>query len=213
MHVGMLAHQFFNGIDGVQPPRPEVLVVPGVFADSDGEPFTFKFKDVLAFGRSEIALLIEDVVKGQQHLLLPKDDASSVDQNGEVDGWFSGAVGRPQRDPGEDSNRKLCSELLEICDGSLTAGEKGSFVQEVSGGITGDGKLRKDDEPCLPGNSVSNGIFELMVICRKIPDGGVGLGERNLHRISVNEHKYARCKASEQNSYLNCLYATIVLSL
>ena len=47
---GMLAHELFHGIDRVEPARPEVLVVPGILADGDGEANAFEF-DHLSAGR------------------------------------------------------------------------------------------------------------------------------------------------------------------
>ena len=65
-----LAHQVFDGVGRIQTVGPEILVVPGVFADGDGQPFAFKIDYALARCRGEVALLVEDVVKGQEHLVL-----------------------------------------------------------------------------------------------------------------------------------------------
>ena len=66
----VLAHQLFHGIDGVEAARPEVLVVPGVLADGDGEANAVELDHLLRAGRRKVALLVEDVVKGQEALVL-----------------------------------------------------------------------------------------------------------------------------------------------
>ena len=47
VHGGILAHQLFHRIDGVEAARPEVLVVPGIFADGDGQAHAVQFDDLL----------------------------------------------------------------------------------------------------------------------------------------------------------------------
>ena len=44
---GILAHQLFHRIDGVETARPEVLVVPGVLADGDGEANAIQLNHML----------------------------------------------------------------------------------------------------------------------------------------------------------------------
>src|SRR5580692_1001667 len=62
--------------------RPEVLVIPRVFTDRDSQSFAGKFDNLLRGCRREIALFVEDVVKGQQHLVLFKQDLTLVKQHG-----------------------------------------------------------------------------------------------------------------------------------
>ena len=77
-------------IDGVEAARPEVLVVPGVFADGDGEAHAVEFDDLLRTGGQEVALLVEDVVEGQQALVLLEEHVAAVEQDGGVDGGLAG---------------------------------------------------------------------------------------------------------------------------
>jgi hypothetical protein len=48
---------------------------------------------------SKVALLVEDVVEGQQHLVLLEEDLPFVEQNGRVDGLFAGAGRRGSATP------------------------------------------------------------------------------------------------------------------
>ena len=67
---GILAHELFHGIDRVEAARPEVLVVPCVLADGDGKADAFEVDHLLRRGGREVALLIEDIVKRQEALVL-----------------------------------------------------------------------------------------------------------------------------------------------
>ena len=48
----MLAHQFFHGIDLVEPARPEVLVVPGILTDGDGQANPVQLNHLLRLRRA-----------------------------------------------------------------------------------------------------------------------------------------------------------------
>ena len=58
--------------------RPEVFVVPCVFADGDGQPFSFEINHLLRSCRRKVALFVEYVVKRQQHLVLLQQDLPLV---------------------------------------------------------------------------------------------------------------------------------------
>ncbi len=81
----MLAHQLFHGIDRVEPARPEVLVVPGVLADGDGQANAVEFDHFLRAGGRKVALLVEDVVKGQQALVLLEQQTAAVEEDGGIE--------------------------------------------------------------------------------------------------------------------------------
>ena len=98
MHGGLLAHQLFDRIDGVQAALPEVLVVPGVLADGDGQPQAVQLDHLLRPRRGEVALLVEDIVEGQQPLVLFEQQAAAIEQNAALTAGFTdsatGSAGR-----------------------------------------------------------------------------------------------------------------------
>ena len=61
-------HQLLDGIDLVQLPVPELLVVPGVLADRERHLLAAELKERLLPGRLKIPQFIKDVVSRQQHL-------------------------------------------------------------------------------------------------------------------------------------------------
>ena len=105
--AGLLAHQLFHGIDRIQPPRPEVLVVPGVFADGNRQPHSVQFHHLLRSRRGKVPLLVEDVVERQQALVLFQQQASSIQQNAGIYGWFSRLTLRRKRHACQHCGRQL----------------------------------------------------------------------------------------------------------
>src|SRR5208282_1871995 len=80
-----LPHELFHGIDGVEAAPPEILVVPGVLADGDGEAETLEVDDLLGPGWGEVALLVKDVIEGQEPLVLLEEQLAAVDKDGGVE--------------------------------------------------------------------------------------------------------------------------------
>src|SRR5262249_15769405 len=66
------ANQLFHGINAVQTLVPEVLVVPGVFANGQRDSATVERNQLLLSCWGEVAQLVKDVVGRQQHLRLQK---------------------------------------------------------------------------------------------------------------------------------------------
>ena len=78
MQRGILPHQLLHRIKRIEAARPEILVVPSVFANGDRKPEAIELNDLLRGRRGEISLLVEDVVKRKQTLVLFKKDAATV---------------------------------------------------------------------------------------------------------------------------------------
>ena len=78
VHRRMLRHDLLHRVDGVETPRPEILVVPRVFADGDAQAHAVKLNHLLRTSRREVALFIEDVVERQQALVLFQQQLSAI---------------------------------------------------------------------------------------------------------------------------------------
>src|SRR4029077_10571696 len=63
-----LPDQLGHGITVVAAAGPEILVVPGVFANGDSELLAVKPEHGLALRGLKITRFVEDVVRGKQHL-------------------------------------------------------------------------------------------------------------------------------------------------
>ena len=73
--------QLLDGIVGIGAlRRPQLRVVPGVFADGNAEYFPLEGRDIEGRRRVEIPGFIEDVVGGQQRFVLLGEDLPLVEQ-------------------------------------------------------------------------------------------------------------------------------------
>ncbi len=155
-----LAHEVVDGVDGVEEARPESLVVPGVLADGDGERAVVVQGEGLALGGLEVTLLVEDVVEGQQHLLLGEGDLTVGEQRGDVARAFAGRLASGRRGDGQSGadqqGRVEGCGVGERGQRLLRARKEGGFFEEVRGRIAADGELREDDQI---GGLVWNGVL------------------------------------------------------
>jgi hypothetical protein len=142
----LLAHQLFHGIDGIEAALPEVLVVPGILTDGDGEAHTVEFDHPLRFGRQEVALLVKDVVEGQKPLVLFDGQLALVEEDGGVEGWLPAISAGRQRHAGQNGRGKIARGRGEFVDGRAATGQEAGLLEEIGGRVTADGKLGKDGE-------------------------------------------------------------------
>ncbi len=77
-----LLHQLFDRIDVIEAILPEALVIPGVLANGERHRRAVEMAQALPRRGSEVSLLVEDVVVGQQHLRLHKLNVSVAHQGG-----------------------------------------------------------------------------------------------------------------------------------
>ena len=183
--VGLLRHQLFHRIDCVEPARPEIFVVPGVFADGDGEPHAIEFNNLLLRRWGEIALLVEDVVEGQQPLVLFQQQLPPSSSTAAFTAGLPGPGSRqgPRR-PGPPSARSRVAAASFI-DGQTAAGQEARFLKKIGWRIPADRKLGKHGEPRSVGGGALADCNDLFEIPGEIPDRGVDLGERDLHSSSL----------------------------
>ena len=65
------------GILLIAPALPEIAVVPDVFANADAQPPAAQIQNLRARGRLEVAVLVENVVGGQQRLMKDRADGAA----------------------------------------------------------------------------------------------------------------------------------------
>ena len=145
VHGGMLAHQLFHGIDGVEAARPEVLVVPGVLADGDGQAHAVQFDHLLGAGGRKVALLVEDIVEGQQALVLLEQQLAA-DRAGRR---HSRPACRARPSAGRATPASTAVDNAaggggQLIDGRAAAGQEAWLLKEVGRGIAADGQFGED---------------------------------------------------------------------
>ena len=146
MQRRVLAHELFDGIDGVEATRPEVLVVPGVLADGDGEPSSVELDDLLRSGRRKVALLIENVIERQQPLVLFKKQVAAVDEYGGVKCWFAVFAPGGQSYASQNGCRQVARGGSKLVDRRPAARQKAGLLEQICRRIAADGKLGKHGE-------------------------------------------------------------------
>ncbi len=186
---GLLTHQLFHRVHLVQTLGPEVLVVPGVLADGDGEADSVQLDDLLPAGRGEVTLLVEYVVKGEEPLVLLEEKRASVEQNGGIDGRLACLGWGGQSHASQHSRRQVTGGRGQFVDSAAAAGEEAGLLKEIGGRIAADGELRKHGEARAQCGCAAAGRNDSFKVSCKIPDRRIDLGQCDLHRISLN----ARC--------------------
>ena len=87
-----LPDQFGDRITFIETLRPEILIVPDVFANGDPQGFTPEQESVLRVRRLEVTRFVEDIVGRQQHLALLEEQFSVANHRGGIRDRLSGIV-------------------------------------------------------------------------------------------------------------------------
>ena len=180
-----LAHEFVDGIDGVEARGPEGLVVPGVFADGEGDAFAAEAEWLLAFGGREVALLVEDIVEGQEHLRLGELDLAVAQERGGISDALAASVLCGSDEAGDDGDGQRGGCGGDFLHGFSGAGDEGGFFEEIGGRIAADGEFGEDDEIGVGCGGLVGEIHDFGGVAVEIPDGGIDLCQRDLHCFSL----------------------------
>ena len=200
MQTGLLAHQLFDGIDGVQALLPEVLVVPGVLADGDGQPQAVQLDHLLRPRRSEVTLLVEDIVEGQKLLVLFEQETPAIEQDCGVDGGSFTPANADLRGHRlrsltlcrkghacQHGGGQIAGGCGQFIDGSAATSQETRLFQEVGGRVTAKNQLGEDGEPRALSGRATAGRNNLFKISGEISDSLIDLGQRDLHSSSLIE--------------------------
>ena len=200
MHGRMLAHELFHGINGVEPPWPERFVVPGVFADGDGQANAVQLNHLLGLGWQEIALLIENVIEGQEPLVLFEKQLAPVEQYSGVEGGppphrrrpvagetgFSVIAPRRQRNACQHGRGQLARSEGQFVYSGTAAGKEALLLKKVGGRIAADGELGEDGEARTLLRRSAADSDDSFEISGEISNCRIDLGQRDLHNNSLN---------------------------
>ena len=125
--------------------------------------------------------LIEDVVGGEQRLVLLKQHLALADQHRGVAqplaGVPAGGQGRPQQHRGAGIAGR---GLQQPGQGLLHLVDQGGFLHQVPGRVAHQEQLREDDEVGFAAVLFQD-VQDLLQIAADIPHGGVELGQGDFH--------------------------------
>ena len=185
--AGAGVREFIHRVPPVQRPFPELLVVPGVLADGEGNGQAADFDHRLLFGGTEVARLVEDVVGRQQHLVLAEDDAPAFEHGGGVGGGLAGLGVAAPHEAADNRERQVRGVARELVEGFLGASEEAGFLDEVARGVAVQDEFREDGEPGATRGRAACELRHLGGVARQIPYHRVHLRERDAH-----ERPYSR---------------------
>src|ERR1700685_3140613 len=134
-------NQSLDRIEGVKTFVPEMLIVPGIFAEGECHLLPAKRKQQLAFSRREVPHLIENVVGGQEHLGLQESHSAIFKQRSGIYhrlaafrlGWGHEAA----------NHRDAASFGRNVVDSFAVVLNKRGALYQVAGRITADREFGK----------------------------------------------------------------------
>src|SRR3954452_24095952 len=131
-----LAHQSFDGIHGVALAGPESLVVPSVLADGNREWLSIDAGERLRGSGLKVALLIKDVIEGQEHLLLNEGYLSTREQYCHIANWLANGRFVGQNGANEQSRTaRRSGPGGHLVDGLACAIDESSLFEKVGGRV------------------------------------------------------------------------------
>ena len=139
-HVSSLLEKLDNWVAVVAAIRPEILVVPRVFANRHAKRLAMKLHGLLFFRRMEITRFIEHVVRGQQHLALLENDFAAAQQRCLVGDRFQRAVLHSAHESNNRRNRQRPGQRLQLF---LVSIDKSRPLEQILGWVSTEAELRK----------------------------------------------------------------------
>ena len=140
---------------------------------------------LLAFPRLEVAQLVEDVVRRQQHLVLLEELLPVLRDDGGVVQRLP-APARVRRDAAEDQGDvagHLHERFLHLGGGL----HEDAAVEEVARRIADHGELGDEDDVGAGADAVVVRAADHLRVGAQRADGGIDLADVNLHRNSHND--------------------------
>ncbi len=182
--VRVLVRELAHRIPVIQAPRPERLVVPDVLADRDAQAHALELERRHGAGRLEVAVLVEDVVGGQQRLLPAPRHAPLAAERDRVHQRLARGRGVPVDETDQDAERRgrerrHAIELLEV------QVDEAVVIQQIARRIAGRRHLGEHDEVGAPGVGARDGRANGGEILIERSDGEIELGESQSHDRSA----------------------------
>jgi len=150
-------------------------------------------------------LLVEDVVKGQQTLVLFEQDAAGIHEDCGVDSGLAGLNFGGKGYADQNRSGQVAGGGAQFVDSGAAAGQKAGFLKEVGGRIATDNEFGEDGEARTERGGATADGKDFLDVSGEIPDGGIDLGQCNLHTSSLI-HKAKgppRCETAHEGGFFN----------
>ena len=179
INLGALLDQRAHGFDVVERPR-QVALGPDVFADGDADLFAAEDQRRDAPRRLEVAILVENIVGGQKRLMRLRHRRAGLQEGGGIVKWLSAilvSIDETDEQTGAPDMRLELFQDLEILR------DEPRLEDQVLRRITGNGKLRRNDQFRSSRRQPIVGAGDLFKIAAQISDDGIDLSEADLHAV------------------------------
>ena len=148
------------------------LFEPDVLADVDAYRGVVYFEDGGVGAGKEVALFVEDAVVGEVDLVVDAEEASVPDDGSGIE--EAALIVRVDE---ADDHSYVLGMLDDPVEAGAVLGDEVWLVEQVLGGVAGDGELGEGDEVGAAGSGLVDVVEDLGRVAPQIADGGVDLGE------------------------------------
>ncbi len=181
-------HEALDRVDRVKAAGPETLIIPGVFTNGDGEGLAVEGGQGLGLGGLEVALLVEDVVEGQEGFLLEVEGAAVLKERGYVADLlaFNGGLDGESGAEEECGAAGLAGPFADGFEGGGGVLEEGALLEQVGGPVTTNGELGEEDEVGGLVRGALGVVQDFAAVAGEVAYGRVDLGEGDLHWFSLS---------------------------
>ncbi len=132
-------------------------------------------------GGDEIAVLVEDVVSGEEGFGLAEDDLAAAQHGDGIGSAFSGVPVGAADVAGHDGNGEVRGVGGELLDSMLGVREEAGLFDQVAGRVAGDGEFGKDDEVGAARGGVAGEAGHEGAVAGQVADRGVDLAQGDAH--------------------------------
>src|SRR5690606_36414221 len=132
---------------------------------------------LLLVRRCEIAPFVEDVVGGQQHLLLLKDDAAAGEHRGGIGSAPLAGVARPPDEADQKVDAEVAGFTGEPCQPFARTSHKRRNLDQIARRIPGERELGENRQIGARGGGAARSVEDEAGVSVKIPYGWVDLSK------------------------------------
>ncbi|OQB91601.1 MAG: hypothetical protein BWX86_01981 [Verrucomicrobia bacterium ADurb.Bin122] len=152
---------------------------PHVFTDGQSEAQAVDFDDGGGGGGFEVAVLVEDVVAGEEAFVGDGDDLAVVAEGGGVEKGAAEVAGIGL--DGAEDGRDLSGGGGDFGEAGAGVVDETAFEQQIARRVAADDELGEHDELRALSDEGVVGVEDEAAIAREVADGRVELSEADAH--------------------------------
>jgi hypothetical protein len=168
----------FDGVLVIAAALPEVTIVPDIFADADPQAAALQVEDLRTVGGLEVAVFVEDIVGGQEGLVIGMADRAILHENGTVEERPShvGGIEGGDADQHGRASGEFGGDALELLRATL---DEATAHQKIARQVSHEGQFGRDHEVGAECLRLFNAAHDERGITANIAGGRISLKQRN----------------------------------